>query len=420
MAGYVLDNGWERERERLAGLEHVYDPSTTRHMATLGVRQGWCCLEVGGGGGSVTKWLCRRVGGAGSVVATDIDPRFLYALDEDNLEVWHHDVVTEDLPEDRFDLVHARLLLEHLPERDKILERLVGALRPGGWVLIEDLDWRALFAEPPIVTVRPQADLEPSVRIFREMVRFMVDAGYDLAFGARLPELMADLGLEEVSAEGRNPLYRGGTPASVVPRFTLEQFQVRLLDRGGVTPKEVDWVIARFDNPEYFAAVGVMVSAWGRRPPVAGADAPPAPPPQRGGETLLERLSLAPLFAECSAEELDRVVSLANSVHAERGEVIVREGEPGDLFYVVVSGQATVRSRRRRLAVLGPGSFFGETALLTGGPRTATVTAHTKMELATFDRGAFDALLGDSPAISRAVLGGIARRSAPRASWLWP
>src|SRR5262245_56024334 len=84
---YLLDNSWQRARERLDLLGACLDPVTIRHFERLGVAKGWQCWEVGGGGGSIAAWLCRRVGGAGRVVATDIDPRFLAALKEPNLEV---------------------------------------------------------------------------------------------------------------------------------------------------------------------------------------------------------------------------------------------------------------------------------------------------------------------------------------------
>src|SRR2546425_1749627 len=141
MGAYVFDNSWEKERERLAGLEVSLDPGTTRILETVGVGPGWMCLEVAGGGGSITKWLCDRVGAKGRVLATDLNTRFLDALGEQNLEVRVHDITADDLPEATFDLIHARLLLEHLSGRDVALKQMVSALKPGGWLLVEDLDW---------------------------------------------------------------------------------------------------------------------------------------------------------------------------------------------------------------------------------------------------------------------------------------
>ncbi len=128
---YSHDNTWVLARERLALLEARADPGTIRHLEALGVGDGWRCLEIGGGGGSITAWLCRRVGPAGRVVATDINTRFLEALDFRNLEVRVHNIVADDLEQGAFDLVHARTVLMHLRQRPTALERMVSALKPG-------------------------------------------------------------------------------------------------------------------------------------------------------------------------------------------------------------------------------------------------------------------------------------------------
>jgi SAM-dependent methyltransferase len=114
--------------------------TTTRSPTfALGVGQGWRCLEIGAGDGLIARWLPGQVGG-GAVVATDIETRFLAGLEALNVEVLRHDMpaTVDPRPGDPFDLIHARNLLFHLPERDQVLDRLVSWLRPGGW-LVEDL-----------------------------------------------------------------------------------------------------------------------------------------------------------------------------------------------------------------------------------------------------------------------------------------
>src|SRR3972149_3559679 len=114
MAHYALDNAWERARQRLALLEKDLDPLSHRRVGGVGGRPGVQWLEVGGGGGSVTRWLCRQVGATGHVTATDIDIRFLQEIEEPNLEVQRHDITAAGFPEAQFDLVHTRWLLHHL------------------------------------------------------------------------------------------------------------------------------------------------------------------------------------------------------------------------------------------------------------------------------------------------------------------
>lgn len=72
---YVFDQAWERERDRLRGLEFLFGSATIRYLADLGVTAGWRCLEVGCGAGAVALWLADQVGTAGRIVATDLTAR---------------------------------------------------------------------------------------------------------------------------------------------------------------------------------------------------------------------------------------------------------------------------------------------------------------------------------------------------------
>jgi ubiquinone/menaquinone biosynthesis C-methylase UbiE len=145
---YTLDNDWVHARERLALLEAQNDLGTLRHLEALGVTEGWQCLEVGGGGGSITEWLCRRVGSSGRVVATDINTRFLDGLNFGILEVRTHNMVVDGIESDAFDFVHTRNVLFHLSQRQTALERMVSALKPGGALLVEDPDFGSWAANP--------------------------------------------------------------------------------------------------------------------------------------------------------------------------------------------------------------------------------------------------------------------------------
>lgn len=147
---YALDNAMDHARERLSRLQDVYDPGTIRLLGALGVDSGWRCLEVGAGAGSIAVWMSEQVGPSGSVLATDIDPRFLdqLAAERANIEVRQHDVVNDELPVSAFDLIHTRMVLEHLPARDQALSRLVNALTPGGWLMIESIDFGSEAPDP--------------------------------------------------------------------------------------------------------------------------------------------------------------------------------------------------------------------------------------------------------------------------------
>jgi SAM-dependent methyltransferase len=133
--------GFEQEKpERLAGIEATWDPGTRALLESLGVGPGRRCLEAGAGGGSIAAWMAERVAPGGSVLATDIDTQYLDPLSGGALEVRQHDLTRDELPLGAFDVVHARSVMSWLGSTDA-WERLVGAVAPGGWLVVEDFDW---------------------------------------------------------------------------------------------------------------------------------------------------------------------------------------------------------------------------------------------------------------------------------------
>jgi SAM-dependent methyltransferase len=261
MSGYTLDNNWYRERERLSALEAVLDPKTVRHLESLGVGEGWRCLEVGAGGGSIAEWLCRRVGATGHVVATDTNTRFLSAIAAPNLEIRRHDVAADPLPEAAFDLVHARAVLEHLPERQAILGRLAAALRPGGWLVVEDADYETWTSEPA-------ADRETAALFQRgsdACLGFRRRAGLDTAFAGRLHGALRTLGLADVGAEGTVSPITGGSAYARIWRLSFEQVGARVVAAGLLDEADLIAFLALLDDPGFTWRGPIVTSVWGRR-----------------------------------------------------------------------------------------------------------------------------------------------------------
>ena len=144
MSHYIFDNAAPQASQRFASLEMLYDPWTIRHLETTGIGPGWQCWEIGAGGGSIARWLADRCGPSGHVLVTDIDPRFLVeaaALIHPQIEIQRQDIGNDPLPVQSFDLIHARLVLIHVPTREQALARMVRALSPGGWLIVEDFDF---------------------------------------------------------------------------------------------------------------------------------------------------------------------------------------------------------------------------------------------------------------------------------------
>ena len=124
----------------------------------------------------------------------------------------------------------------------------------------------------------------------------------------------------------------------------------------------------------------------------------------------LQLIADVPMFSACTKQEIKRIASLANRVEIPAGQPLTKEGERGKEFFIIAEGEAKVTVRGDRVATLGPGEFFGETALLDPGPRTATVSADSPMVVYKVEGEDFRSLLIDVPFIARNILRGIARR----------
>ena len=132
-----------------------------------------------------------------------------------------------------------------------------------------------------------------------------------------------------------------------------------------------------------------------------------------GKDRKLELIEGVPLFSRCSKRELAKVAAITDTVDLEAGRDLIREGESGREFFVLLEGAVEVRRRGRKIRTLGPGEFFGEVALVSHVPRTASVrTTEPSRALVIRDRE-FDALLEQMPAIALKVLGELADRLAP-------
>jgi len=127
-------------------------------------------------------------------------------------------------------------------------------------------------------------------------------------------------------------------------------------------------------------------------------------------DTKVELLQAVPLFANCSKAELQRIATLADVLDLGEGATLIREGERGREFLVIVEGSVHVTKRGRKVRDLGAGDFIGEIALISDVPRTATVTATTPVRLLVVTDRAFRALIEETPSIATKVLQSLGER----------
>jgi CRP/FNR family transcriptional regulator, cyclic AMP receptor protein len=127
----------------------------------------------------------------------------------------------------------------------------------------------------------------------------------------------------------------------------------------------------------------------------------------------VEVIKSVPLFQHCSKKEIADVARLADEIDLPEGKVLTREGQQGHEFFALVDGSATVVRNGRKVATMGPGSFFGEIALIRRVPRTATVTATSPVRALVIEARAFRSLIERTPSISLKVLEALAERMPP-------
>ena len=255
---YLLDNQQTEAGERFGALADLFNPTTFRHMDAIGLTAGWRAWEVGAGGPSVPDWIAARTGGP--VLATDIDTVWLSDMDE-SVDVVRHDVGVDPKPDGQFDLVHARLVLVHVANRERAIATMAEALAPGGWLLLEEAD----PGLQPLVCPDEVSDAERLANRLKQGFRtLMSKRGVDLAFGRTLPRLLRSAGLDEVQSDAYFPM--GGPACTELERATIEQIRDQLIEHGLATPEEIERHLSSVTAGALDLATSPMVSAWGRKP----------------------------------------------------------------------------------------------------------------------------------------------------------
>ncbi|MCL6271242.1 class I SAM-dependent methyltransferase [Sansalvadorimonas sp. 2012CJ34-2] len=225
---YTLDNKWEKARERLQYLEAMSNPGTFERLEKLEIQKGWRCLDAGAGYGGVTRWLADKVGLEGHIDALDMDAHFLQEIDNPNVQVLVRNLVDDSLPAEAYDLVFARDVIFHIPEREAVIKKLAGALKPGGILVVEDLAMFPgrfkNFSENPEVS--HTADRLYYILNERELMSFT--SAYEN------PKIFEQIGLEEVRSSAYSTYHHGGDEEGKVLNFSMIQLKPLLVGKLGI------------------------------------------------------------------------------------------------------------------------------------------------------------------------------------------
>jgi ubiquinone/menaquinone biosynthesis C-methylase UbiE len=266
LASHYIIRGGIEGRERLRILSRVMRPTTLALLEKVGMRPGMACLEIGCGGGDLAFDMASLIAPGGRVVATDIDQTKLEIARGEaerhklsNIEFRLADAAKDELKAE-FDLVHARFLLTHLPDPGAALTKMRGALRPGGIVVVEDIDFRGYFCHPECAALRRYVEL------YTETVR---RRGGDANIGPRLPALLSAAGFENVRMNVVQLAGMTGELKLLTP-ITMENIADAVVAEGLASQAEIDGIVAELHeyarDPGTVGCTPRIVEAWGRQP----------------------------------------------------------------------------------------------------------------------------------------------------------
>jgi len=262
LSHYVIKGGgFGRERLRL--LSRVLAPSTLSLLDRAGLREGMTCLDLGCGGGDVTREIAARVGLSGRAVGMELDEQKVALAGRELADVPNVSLVRGDArlldAESEYDLVYARFVLSYLAERAGVLDRIRRALRPGGVVVLEDIDFKGHFSSPA------NAAFAEYVRLFSEVVR---KRGGDADAGPRLPALLIGAGFSDVEVSVSQPAFLTGEGKHLAS-ITLEGIADAVVAEGLATRDEIAATVAALDafaeRPDTLVSLPRIVQTWGRR-----------------------------------------------------------------------------------------------------------------------------------------------------------
>lgn len=266
-ASTYINHGGVTGRERLRILARVMASATLALLDRLRIVAGMTCIDVACGGGDVATELARRVGPTGGVLGFDNDPVAIdlarseaAVLSLPQIEYRVLDLLTGDLPQERFDIVYVRFLLTHLAEPAAALARIASLARPGGLVVAEDIDLDGHFCHPP------SADLDTFVVWHREAVR---RRGGDSDIGRSLPAMFEAGGLAPAELNIVQPAGLRGEVKLIAP-ITMEAIAESVIASGLATFDQIAAVSRNLyrlakDRTALVSTVRVM-QVWARAP----------------------------------------------------------------------------------------------------------------------------------------------------------
>jgi SAM-dependent methyltransferase len=257
---YTFGSDHPEAAERYAHLASILDDFTRSRLLSLGDLTGQRCLELGTGKGSIAGWLAEQAGPAGHVLATDIDIR--YIPPDRRYAVLRHDLTVDPIPDGPWDVIHARLVLGHLPERAKILRRLAAALAPGGALAIEE--WEDSHSGLVLAAPEPEA-ATLFVTYLTAVEQILTARGLDHDWAWQVHDAMLTAGLVDVDTVVHARSWPGGSAGALHHTANISLLRTRILE-AGMTDEQLDRLAEFLRDPRMVVRGLLTISTVGRRP----------------------------------------------------------------------------------------------------------------------------------------------------------
>ncbi|SCL17929.1 methyltransferase domain-containing protein [Micromonospora inyonensis] len=246
--------------DHLHPLQEILDPITVDELACLEIAAGQAALEVGAGAGSIARRLCDLVGPTGKVMAVDIDTRLLDPTGV--LDVYQRDLRAEPLPvtPGSIDVATARCVLEHLPNRHALLNQMITALRPGGWLVLGEIVYAPVAAHAP-----RSADTDLIIHVAHAILDVLSAHGVDLHWGDKTPGILLGNGFEQTRTRWIAETWTGGSPGCRLLADNAHQLHHKLL-REGLSHQDLDRFAELMTDPAVLVRGYQFASTTARKP----------------------------------------------------------------------------------------------------------------------------------------------------------
>lgn len=264
MKHYALAGGAEG-KSRLKILSRVMQPHTQNFFQRLEITTGMHCLDIGCGGGDVTFELALLVGNSGQVVGQDLDETIIRLTQEDcqkvgltNVQLKVADAFSLD-EQDKYDLAYTRFLLTHLSHPQTVIEKMKMAVKPGGLIAVEDLEFSGHFCYPKCPA------FDKYIQLYQQVVQ---NKGGDPEIGLKLPGMLKKAGFKEVNLNLVQPTFMEGEGKSIA-QITMEKIRSAILEQGLSSPDEINTIISELkefaQNSETIISLPRIFQVCGRK-----------------------------------------------------------------------------------------------------------------------------------------------------------